>query len=268
MLEAVIALTTLTAMEIVLGIDNIVFIAIVAAKLPPAQQKTARKVGLSIALITRVLLLLSLNFILGLTTPVFTIPEIPMLSEEARAVSWRDLILIVGGLFLIGKSTIEIHDKLEVSDPADKGKGRATGSFGSVVFQIVMLDLVFSLDSIFTAIGMVTKNPVIPGYGELNRIWIMVAAVMIAIGVMLAFAGTVSDFVAKRPTLKILALSFLILIGVLLVAEGFDQHMNKGYVYFAMAFSLVVEMVNLRVRKNELMRLHNDRLPPDAMNPT
>jgi predicted tellurium resistance membrane protein TerC len=259
--EALVALVSLAAMEIVLGIDNVVFIAILAARLPEDRQQTARTVGLSIALITRILLLFSLSFILGLTKLVITLPEIPLLSAEARALSWRDIILAVGGLFLIAKSTVEIHNKLEEPAGHVEQLSAAKTSFAGVVTQIVMLDLVFSLDSIFTAIGMVKKDPVIPGFGELNRIWIMVAAVMIAIGVMIVSAKAVSEFIAKRPTLKILALSFLILIGVLLVAEGFDQHINKGYVYFAMAFALAVEMLNLRIRGTELRPLNNDRIP-------
>jgi predicted tellurium resistance membrane protein TerC len=262
MFEVVVALVTLTAMEVVLGIDNIIFIAIVAGRLPKARQGSARRIGLSLAFLTRVLLLLSLNFILGLTAPVLTLPELPMLHEQgARDLSWRDLILIGGGLFLIAKSTWEIHEKLERPEESEVVAGAATNAFAKVIAQIVLLDLVFSLDSIFTAIGMVNTNPTVPGYGEVNRIWIMVAAVLISIGVMMAFAGAVSDFVSQHPTLKVLALSFLILIGVLLVAEGFDQHINKGYVYFAMAFSVAVEMLNLRLRRHESVRLHNDRLP-------
>jgi predicted tellurium resistance membrane protein TerC len=263
MVEAIIALVTLTAMEIVLGIDNIIFIAIVAGKLPHGQQNAARRTGLAVALIMRIALLFSITWILRLTVPVFTLPAIPTMTEEARALTWRDIILIAGGAFLIAKSTLEIHAKLERPDEHETaGAGKGASGFPAVVTQIVLIDMVFSLDSILTAVGMVRTNPVIPGYGELNRVWIMIAAVVISMAVMLAFAGPVSDFISKRPTLKILALSFLILIGVLLVAEGFDQHLNRGYVYFAMAFSLVVEMLNMRIRRHELIKLNKDQLPP------
>ena len=224
-----ISLFTLTALEIVLGIDNIIFIAILAGKLPAEQQAKARQLGLSLALITRVLLLMSLTWIMGLTAPLFTMPVLN------QGISGRDLVLLLGGLFLIWKSVREVHEKLEAAD------GHATAGVGSVSFastiaQILLLDIVFSLDSVITAVGMA------------NNIWVMVAAVVIALGVMLVFAGSISDFVNRHPTLKMLALSFLILIGVTLVGEGLGQHIPKGYIYFSMAFAFGVEMLNLKLR--------------------
>ncbi len=222
-----IALGTLTALEIVLGIDNIVFISILAAKLPAGQQDRARVVGLSLAMFMRIALLFSISWVIGLTAPIFTV-----LGNE---ISGRDLILIGGGLFLIGKSTFEIHERLE-GDTAHAGAGVAVASFGAVIVQILLLDAVFSLDSVITAVGMVEELPV------------MIAAVVIAVGVMLISAGPISRFVNERPTVKILALSFLLLIGTALVAEGWDLHIPKGYIYFAMGFSVFVELLNLRVR--------------------
>lgn len=251
MVEIATAIITLTLLEIVLGIDNIIVIAIMAQKLPAAQQPRARRLGLAAALVTRLLLLASLSYILNLTQPVFTLPELPFFqSAEAREVSWRDIILIVGGLFLIGKSTYEIHEKLENPDdlPAEAAKKNIAG-FASVIIQIALLDIIFSLDSVITAVGMVNQNIKLPGGGEFNRLWVMVIAVVISVGIMLIFAGPISDFIARHPTFKVLALSFLILIGVLLVADGFGQHLNKGYIYFAMAFSVVIEMLNMRLRK-------------------
>jgi predicted tellurium resistance membrane protein TerC len=224
-----IALLTLTGLEIVLGIDNVIFISILAGKLPVEQQKKARQVGLLLALVTRVLLLLSLSWMMKLTTPLFTLP---LIHQE---VSGRDLILLVGGLFLIGKSVHEIHDKLEGED-GHATSGRRVVSFTATIVQIVLLDIVFSLDSVITAIGMA------------NHIPVMVAAVVLALGVMLVFAGTISDFVGRHPTLKMLALSFLILIGVTLVGEGLGRHIPKGYIYFSMAFAFGVEMLNLKLR--------------------
>jgi predicted tellurium resistance membrane protein TerC len=247
MLEAIIALVMLTAMEIVLGIDNIIFIAIVAGRLPKAQQPSARRIGLAAALITRLILLASLSFILRLTAPLITLPALPLFHElEAREVSIRDLILIVGGLFLIAKSTHEIHDKLESTGGHGEASPRAV-SFAGVIVQIAILDIIFSLDSVITAVGMVKQGVTVGGF-DISPLWIMSTAVVIAVLVMLIFAGPISDFVSRHPTLKILALSFLILIGVLLVADGLGQHLNKGYIYFAMAFSVVVEMLNLRLR--------------------
>ncbi|MDP3583426.1 MAG: TerC family protein [Ignavibacteria bacterium] len=224
--ELWIALLTLTALEIVLGIDNIIFISILAGKLPQAQQKNARLTGLALAMLTRIGLLFSLSWIMKLTQPMFTI-----ISQE---ISGRDIILIVGGLFLLAKSTHEIHSKLEGDEGASSK--RVGPSFIGVIIQIALLDIVFSLDSVITAIGMV------------SNLAIMIAAVVIAVIFMMFFSGSISSFVEKHPTIKILALSFLLLIGVTLIAEGFDQHISKGYIYFAMAFSVFVEMLNLRMR--------------------
>jgi predicted tellurium resistance membrane protein TerC len=225
--EAWIALGTLTALEIVLGIDNIVFISILTGKLPEAQQPRARTIGLALAMGMRILLLFAIAWVIGLTAPLFEI-----LGEE---ISGRDLILFFGGLFLIGKATHEIHGKLE-GDGHHATEKRKAVSFASVLVQIALLDMVFSLDSVITAVGMA------------EDISVMVIAVIIAIGVMMAFATSISNFVHRHPTVKMLALSFLILIGVVLVAEGFDQHIPKGYIYSAMAFSLIVEMLNLRAK--------------------
>ncbi|MGE3406131.1 MAG: TerC family protein [Pirellulales bacterium] len=222
-----IALGTLTVLEIVLGIDNIVFISILSGKLPQHQQAKARRVGLLIALVMRVGLLFSLSWLIHLTAPLFTV-----LREE---ISGRDLVLIAGGLFLLAKSTHEIHSKLEGDQAA--GIGRVYPSLASVIFQIVLLDLVFSLDSVITAIGMA------------DEIAVMIAAVVIAIGFMMLFAAPIGEFVERHPTVKILALSFLLLIGVTLIAEGLDRHIPKGYIYFAMAFSVFVEFLNQRLRK-------------------
>jgi predicted tellurium resistance membrane protein TerC len=255
MLEAIIALVTLTAMEIVLGIDNVIFIAIVAGRLPPQQQPRARRLGLAAALITRLLLLASLSYILQLDQPLFTLPDLPLFHElEARAVSIRDLILIGGGLFLIAKSTVEIHERLGSEEP-NAGQAPASSSFTSIIVQIAVLDIIFSLDSVITAVGMVNADITLENNFVIKKLWIMSAAVVVAVGVMLFFANAVSDFVARHPTLKILALSFLILIGVMLVAEGLGQHMNKGYIYFAMAFSVAVEMLNLRIRPHKPVKL-------------
>ncbi len=232
--QAWIAFLTLTALELVLGIDNIVFISILAGKLPPEDRKKARTVGLALAMITRVLLLLSLSWIIRLTAPLFTV-----LSQE---ISGRDLILICGGLFLLGKSTYEIHQKLEGEE--GHASARVGPSFTSVIIQILLLDVVFSLDSVITAVGMV------------DNVSIMITAVVVAIIFMMAFAGAISGFVERHPTVKMLALSFLLLIGVTLIVEGFDYHIPKGYIYFAMAFSVFVEMVNLRLRKSKPVKLH------------
>jgi predicted tellurium resistance membrane protein TerC len=224
-----ISLLTLTVLEIVLGIDNVIFISILAGKLPPEQQAKARQTGLMLALVTRVLLLASLAWMVGkLTAPLFSV-----FGFEA---SGRDLILIVGGLFLIWKSTHEIHEKLEGADEAAQA-GKAAPTFGAIIVQILLIDIVFSLDSVITAVGMA------------NHLGVMIAAVVIALGVMLKFAGLISDFVHRHPTLKMLALSFLLLIGVTLLAEGTHHHVNKGYIYFAMAFSFAVELLNLKMRK-------------------
>ncbi|MDL1892525.1 TerC family protein [Sphingobacteriales bacterium CHB3] len=235
--EAWVALVTLTVLEIVLGIDNIIFISILSGKLPVEQQAKARTVGLALATITRVLLLLSLTWVMSLTAPMFSV-----LGNE---ISGRDLILLLGGLFLIGKSTHEIHDKLEGSE--GKATGKVKAKFSSIIIQILLLDIVFSLDSVITAVGMA------------RHIEIMIAAVVIAVVVMMLSAGAISNFVERHPTVKMLALSFLLLIGVTLIAEGFDQHISKGYVYFAMAFSVFVEMLNLRLRSKttEPVKLHS-----------
>ena len=237
--EIWISLLTLTALEIVLGIDNIVFISILSGKLPQNQQKKARQTGLGLAMITRVLLLLSLSWIMKLTSPLFNVGEWINVTDadllEKMAISGRDLILIIGGLFLIYKSTHEIHDKLE-GEPETEGT-RKPHSFTATIVQILILDLVFSLDSVITAVGMA------------DHIEVMVAAVIIAVGVMMVSAAAISNFVNQHPTVKILALSFLLLIGVSLLAEGFEQHIPKGYIYFAMAFSVLVEMLNLKMKK-------------------
>ncbi len=230
-----ISLLTLTALEIVLGIDNVIFISILAGKLPAGQQDRARKLGLSLALVTRILLLCSLAWMMRLTTPLFSL--------LGHGVSGRDLILLVGGLFLIGKSTHEIHGKLEGGD--GHTTTRVAPSFTAVIVQILLLDIVFSLDSVITAIGMA------------NLLGVMIAAVVIAMVVMLMFAGAISSFVERHPTIKMLALSFLLLIGVTLVADGLGHHIPKGYIYFSMAFSLGVEMLNLRLRtKPQPVNLH------------
>lgn len=241
-LDNAMALGTLTMLEIVLGIDNLVVLAIVTGKLPPQQQPKARKLGLSLALIMRVLLLLSIAWVMKLTTPLFGV-RLPWM-KEAIEISWKDLILIVGGLFLIGKATWEISHKLEPA--TGEGKGKQAGSFGKAIALIVFMDLIFSLDSVITAVGMTNETE-----HQASRLIIMIAAVVISMGVMLLFAGKVSRFVEKHPSVTVLALSFLIMIGVLLVADGFHQHLNRGYVYFAMAFSLVVEIINLRVRSKQ-----------------
>ncbi len=237
--EIWISLITLTVLEIVLGIDNIVFISILTGKLPANQQNKARKTGLSLAMITRILLLLSINWVMRLKGALFN-PAIWLGIEnkmllEKLDISGRDLILIVGGLFLIYKSTSEIHEKLE-GDHHDSKKAK-TQSFSSIIFQILVLDIVFSLDSVITAVGMA------------NNVGVMIAAVIIAVGIMLFASESVSNFVNNHPTVKMLALSFLLLIGVSLIAEGFENGIPKGYIYFAMAFSVLVEMLNLRSRK-------------------
>jgi predicted tellurium resistance membrane protein TerC len=225
--QAWIGFATLTLLEIVLGIDNIVFISILTDRLPQAQQPRARLVGLALAMLTRILLLFSLTWIIQLTAPLFAV-----LGEE---ISGRDLVLILGGLFLLGKSTHEIHDNLE--GPEGEGSTRVAPSFAGVLIQIMVLDIVFSLDSVITAVGMV------------DEIGVMVSAVVVAVGFMMLFARPISQFVSRHPTVKMLALSFLLMIGVALIAEGLDQHIPKGYIYFAMAFSIGVELLNLRVRR-------------------
>lgn len=231
-----IAFLTLTVLELVLGIDNVIFISILSGRLPESQQQRARYIGLALALIMRVGLLFSLTWVMGLTEPLFTIWN--------QSVSGRDLILLIGGLFLIGKSTHEIHGSLE-GEEGHKSK-KAYASFASVIVQIMLLDIVFSLDSVITAVGMV------------SNIWIMIAAVIVSIIAMMAFAGPIGGFVQRHPTVKMLALAFLLLIGVTLMAEGLHQHISKGYIYTAMAFSVFVEFLNLRLRKkSQPVHLHN-----------
>lgn len=232
------ALVTLTALEIVLGIDNIIFISIQASKLPVHQQEKARQVGLALAMFIRVALLFSLTWLMGLTTPLFTI-----LGNE---ISGRDLILLTGGLFLIWKSTMEIHEKLEGEEIVASSRVGAT--FSAVIVQILLLDIVFSLDSIITALGMA------------NKLGVMIAAVIIAVAFMMLFSGKISAFVEKHPTIKMLALSFLLMIGVALIGDGLDMHIPKGYIYFAMAFSVLVEMLNLRLRRGTPVKLHQPHL--------
>jgi predicted tellurium resistance membrane protein TerC len=222
------ALITLTVLEIVLGIDNIVFISILAGKLPSAEQARARAIGLALAMSTRILLLLSLTWIMGLTAPLFTV--------FGQEISGHDLILIGGGAFLIWKSTYEIHQRVEGGASLEPDT-RGTVTMGGVLVQIALLDIVFSLDSVITAVGMA------------NQVGVMIAAIMLAVGFMMIAAGQVSAFVDRHPTVKMLALSFLLLIGVTLIAEGLGQHIPKGYIYFAMAYSVFVEALNLRARK-------------------
>jgi len=226
-----IAFLTLAALEIVLGIDNIVFISILVGKLPAHQQPRAYRIGLGLAMVMRILLLVSLSWIMGLTAPLFSIPLM------GREVSGRDLVLIVGGLFLVAKSTHEIHDKLEGHE--GEKSARVAASYASVLLQIMALDIVFSLDSVITAVGMV------------QHVSVMIAAVVASVLVMMAFAKPIGDFVSRRPTVKMLALAFLLAIGMMLMADGFGHHMPKGYIYFAMAFSLFVEMLNLRAGHRE-----------------
>jgi len=235
MTELLIALVTLTVLEIILGVDNVIFVSILSGKLPKADQKRARRIGMLAAMVMRIGLLFTITWIARLTKPLFTV-----LSQD---VSGRDLILLGGGLFLIAKSTFEIHDRLEGAPHDVKGKPAAT--FASVIGQVMVLDLVFSLDSVITAVGMA------------NDLRVMVAAVVIAVLVMMMAAEPISHFVEEHPTIKVLALAFLLLIGISLVAEGLEFHIPKGYIYFAMAFSVGVEMVNIRVRrKSDPVKLH------------
>ena len=224
-----IAFLTLTVLEIVLGIDNIIFIAILAGRLPEDQQAKGRNIGLALAMITRVGLLFSIKLIMGLVEPIFTV--------FAQEISGRDIILILGGLFLLGKSTLEIHGNLEGEEGHGHEAQRAAASFASVIVQIMLLDIVFSLDSVITAVGLA------------EQISIMVAAIVIAVIFMIFLAGHISRFVEGHPTIKILALSFLLLVGISLIGEGFDMHIPKGYIYFAMAFSVFVEILNMKMRK-------------------
>jgi predicted tellurium resistance membrane protein TerC len=234
MTDWIIALVTLTVLEVVLGVDNVIFISILSGKLPKEQQKRARRIGLAAAMLMRLVLLAFVAWIAGLTQPLFAV--------LGRELSGRDLILLGGGLFLLAKATWEIHDKLE---GPEEGARRAAASFASVITQVMLLDIVFSLDSVITAIGMA------------EQLWVMMTAVVLAVMVMLVAAEPISAFVEKHPTIKILALSFLLLIGMSLVADGLGQHISKGYIYFAMGFSVFVEMINIRVRKqDEPVHLH------------
>jgi predicted tellurium resistance membrane protein TerC len=232
--DGLIALATLTFLEVILGVDNVIFISILSSKLQANQQARARRLGLLAAMGMRILLLLSLTWIMRLTAPLFTLFDHPF--------SGRDLILILGGLFLLAKATLEIHDRLEGEE--GHASAKVAPSFGAVIFQIMLLDIVFSLDSVITAVGMA------------DDISIMVAAVVIAVAIMMLSAEPISGFVNRHPTVKVLALSFLLLIGLSLVADGFGVHIPKGYIYFAMGFSIFVEMINLRVRKGAPVKLH------------
>lgn len=242
--NAWLGLATLTALEIVLGVDNIIFISILASKLPEHQQEKARRIGLLLAMGTRILLLLSISWVIRLESNLFTV--------FGNGISGRDLILIIGGLFLLGKSTLEIHHKLEGADESHEAKTVVT--FKSVIIQILILDVVFSLDSVITAVGMV------------DEVAIMIVAVVVAVGFMMFFAGPVARFVEKHPTVKMLALSFLLLIGMALVADGLDLHIPKGYIYFAMGFSVFVEMLNLKLKKTFKRGLR--LVPAAASNPS
>ncbi len=243
--DAWIGFLTLVLLEIVLGVDNIVFISILSGKLPAEQQPRARTVGLGMALITRILLLLTLSWVIGLTEPLFEVSD--------QEISGRDLILIGGGLFLLAKATYEIHDRLE--GETGHASAKVPPSFAAVIVQIMLLDIVFSLDSVITAVGMV------------DEIAVMIAAVIIAVGIMLLSASRISDFVNHHPTVKMLALSFLLLIGMTLLVEGLHQHIPKGYIYFAMGFSVFVEMLNLRARApkgQEPVELHQPYAPAET----
>lgn len=235
-----ISLLTLTFLEIVLGVDNIIFISIISDKLPKEKQRFARNLGLAFAMIFRVILLLMINWIISLKDPVLTLgwfnepgTDLPL------ALSWKDIILLLGGIFLIGKSTFEIHDKMQLHSDVPKSKGTASSLLTLVIVQIILIDMVFSLDSILTAVGLV------------DNVMLMIIAVVISIGIMMAFAGPISKVINKYPSLQMLALSFLVVIGVMLVAEGIHQHVSKNIIYSCLAFSLIVELLNIRVRNNQ-----------------
>ncbi|MBI4990098.1 MAG: TerC family protein [Rhodocyclales bacterium] len=242
--QAWIAFATLTVLELVLGIDNIIFVSILVDKLPAGQRELARRIGLSMAMVMRIGLLLVLSWVVGLTEPLFGVLN--------KGISGRDLILIAGGLFLLWKSTGEIHQLLE--GEAGESSGAVKATFGAVILQIMVIDIVFSLDSIITAVGMV------------DEVEVMIAAVIVSVALMMAFAGAIGRFVSSHPTLKMLALSFLVVIGVILIAEGFGHHVPKGYVYFAMAFSAAVEMLNIRMRRRAArpVRLHEPYVAKDG----
>lgn len=237
--ESWIALLTLTFLEVVLGIDNIIFISIVTGRLPEAQQPKARNIGLLLALVFRIVLLLGITWIIGFTKPIFTVADFE--------VSGRDIILAIGGIFLLAKSTSEIHHKIEGEEESHQTAKQKT--FLSIIIQIILLDMVFSFDSILTAVGLTDK------------VLLMVIAVVISIGIMMVFAGKISEFINRHPTLQILALSFLILIGFMLIVDGLHYHVPKGYIYFAVAFSLLVEVLNMRLRKNNPVKLRAQRNP-------
>jgi predicted tellurium resistance membrane protein TerC len=240
--EAWIALLTLTALEIVLGIDNIIFLSILVGRLPPERRQAARVLGLGLAMGTRIALLLSLTWMMSLTTPIVTVLN--------HAVSWRDVILVGGGAFLLAKATLEIHNSLEGAE--ENPHAVSAASFGGVLIQIALIDIVFSLDSVITAVGLVQQVP------------IMVIAIVIAVLVMMVAAKPISDFIDTHPTVKMLALSFLILVGVALIGEGFEFHIPRGYIYFAMAFSVAVEMLNLQIRKRAAAPVRLHRQMPDG----
>jgi predicted tellurium resistance membrane protein TerC len=246
LLGHIIALVALTAMEIVLGIDNIVFISVVAGRLPPSEQPWARRLGLAAAMVMRIVLLLAITWIMTLTYPAFTLDMAGIGAEwlqarhEINEVTYKDLILLAGGLFLIRSSVIEIHKKVE---GAGEGHQAKPAGFSGVIFQIAIMDIIFSLDSVITAVGMA------------ETLWVMITAVVVAVGVMLVFSGMISDFVSRHPTVKMLALAFLLLIGVMLVADALGTEIPKGYIYFAMAFSLLVEFLNLRMKMKAAKRL-------------
>ena len=227
--EAWIAFLTLTALELVLGIDNVIFISILVDRLPRHRREIARRIGLFLAMFMRIALLLVLSWIVGATAPLFTVASLDF--------SWRDIILISGGLFLIWKSTKEIHHLMEGGD--EVGGNAVAATFGAIIFQIILIDIVFSLDSIITAVGMV------------DEVEIMIAAVVVSVALMMVFASAIGNFVSEHPTIKMLALAFLLVVGVALIADGLDTHVPKGYIYFAMAFSVIVEMLNIRLRKKK-----------------
>lgn len=245
-----ISLLTLTFLEIVLGVDNIIFISIISDKLPKEKQRFARNLGLAFAMIFRIILLLMINWIIGLKDPVLTIPFMDEPDGSgALSLSWKDIILLAGGIFLIGKSTFEIHSKMQVEEPhAPKASSAASGLMTMVIIQIILIDMVFSLDSILTAVGLV------------DNVLLMIIAVIISIGIMMAFAGPISRIINKHPSLQMLALAFLVVIGVMLVAEGIHQHVSKNIIYSCLAFSLAVEMLNIRLRskKEKFYRLNPD----------
>lgn len=235
-----ISLLTLTFLEIVLGVDNIIFISIISDKLPKEKQRFARNLGLAFAMIFRVILLLMINWIISLKDPVLTLGWLDEPGTDLPlALSWKDIILLLGGIFLIGKSTFEIHDKMQLHDETPKPKSKASSLMAMVIFQIILIDMVFSLDSILTAVGLV------------DNVMLMIIAVVISIGIMMAFAGPISRVINKYPSLQMLALSFLVVIGVMLVAEGIHQHVSKNIIYSCLAFSLAVELLNIRVRNNQ-----------------